>query len=60
MDWILDFLDPAPAASNKIGTKVLLPVAGSGLDLDFVFNEKMLLVIPLICLYPCSSRSRIA
>jgi len=30
------------------------------LDLDFVFNEKTLLVIPLTCIYPYSNRSRIA
>jgi len=40
MDWILDFLDRTPAASNRIRSEVFFPVAGSGLDLDFVFTEK--------------------
>jgi len=49
MDWILDFLgpNPTPVAYNRIRTEVFFPEAGSGLDLDFVFTEKTLLVVCL-------------
>jgi len=53
MDWILDFLDhtPTPVACNRIRTEVFFPEAGSGLDLDFVFTEKTLLVVCLTYIF---------
>jgi len=56
--WI--FSNRTPAASNRIRSEVFFPAAGSGLDLDFVFTEKMLLVVCLSYIFPDSNRSRIA
>ena len=56
--WI--FWIQNPAAFNKIRSEVIFPVAGSGLDLDFVFTEKTLLVLCLTYIFPDSNRSRIA
>jgi len=60
MGWILDFWIRPPTASNRIRSEVIFPVAGSGLDLDFVFTEKTLLVLCLTYIFPDSNRSRIA
>jgi len=40
MDWILDFLDPDSGCFQQDQGESFFPVAGSGLDLDFVFTEK--------------------
>ena len=48
-----------PAASNRIRSLVFLPVAGTGLDLDFVLTEKTLLVVYFTDIQPHSNRSRI-
>jgi len=48
-----------PAASNRIRSLVFLPVAGPGLDLDFVLTEKTLLVVHFTDIQPDSNRSRI-
>ena len=45
MDWIFDFLDPAPAASNRIMSEVFIPLSGSGLDLDLCLLKKTLLFV---------------
>ena len=59
-DWILDFLDPAPAASNRIRSEVFFAVTGAAPGLDFVFAEKTLLVACLTYSKPESNRIRIA
>jgi len=46
------------AASNWIRSEVFFPVGGSGLD--WIFAEKMLLVVCLTYIYPDSNKSRIA
>ena len=43
----IGFFDPAPAFSNRIWSEIFFAVAGSGLDLDFAFAEKTLLVASL-------------
>ena len=46
--------------SNSIRNEVIVPVAGSRLDMDFVFTEKTLQVVCLTYIYPDSNRSWIA
>ena len=48
-----------PASSNRIRIVVFLPVAGSGLDLDFALTEKTLLVVYFVDIQPDSNSSRI-
>jgi len=57
MDWILDFLDPDAGCFQQDRTEVFFPEAGSGLDLDFVFTEKMSLVVCLTYIFPDSNKS---
>ena len=45
--WILDFLGPASGCFQQDRSEVIFHVAGPGLDLDFVFTEKTLLVLCL-------------
>jgi len=54
----LTFWIRTPVASSRFMSVVIFPVAGSGLD--FIFAEKMLLVVCLTYIYPDSNRSRIA
>jgi len=56
----LTFWNRTPAASNRIRSEVFFSVVGSGLDLDFVFTEKTLLVVYMSYIYPDSNKSRIA
>jgi len=46
LDWILGFLDP-DSCLQQDRSVVFFAVAGAGLDLDFVFAEKTLLVLYL-------------
>jgi len=48
MDWISDILDPYSCCLQQDQGEVFFAVAGSGLDLAFVFPEKGLLVVCLI------------
>jgi len=62
-DWILDFLDfldPTPAASNRIRNEVFFALAGAGLNLDFMFAGKTSLVVCLTYIYQELNRSRFA
>ena len=54
------FGNRTPAASNRIRSEVFFPGTGSGLDLDFVFTKKTLLVVCLTFVLPDSNMSRIA
>jgi len=45
MVWTLNFLDRTSAASSRIWSEVSFALVGSGLDLDFAFAEKPLLVV---------------
>ena len=49
MDW--RFWIRSPAVSNRIRSKVFLPVARTSLDLDFAFTEKALYIGCLLDLY---------
>ena len=58
--WFWTYGIRPPSASNRIRSEVFFAIAGSGLDLDFVFAEKTLLVVCLAYIYAESNRSQIA